>query len=114
MLFRRLHWLACNAGLFALTYLWLVFTRDWAGNLLKFYSGLTLLAGLVSFTDAAQETAKKFGPSGPPWLSQIHSVTLAFVFASQAHFVLASIFIFEAISISVLFSKWNEEKKEGV
>ncbi len=96
-----------NAAQYWLAYAWLFESRQWAGNVLKFWVGYMALASLLCFTKTMQEQCRKKGRSVPAWMSQGVGVVLALVLASQGHFVMAGVLVFAAIAESAAFDLPN-------
>ena len=96
-----------NAAQYCMAYAWLFESRQWAGNVLKFWFGYMALASLLCFTKTMQERCQKKGRSVPAWMSQAVDVVLALVLASQGHFVMAGVLVFAAIAESAAFDLPN-------
>lgn len=108
LLGRRLFWLGMNAAQYLLAYAWLFESREWAGNVLKFWIAWMAFASLLCFTKSMQESCRKKGRSVPAWMSQGVDVVLALVLASQGHFIMAGVLVFAVIAESAAFDLPNQ------
>ena len=92
-------------GIAWLTHAWLFQSVEWAGNILKFITGLTFVSSVFSCIPDVKKVCRDNGRSIPAWVSQLFDVTISLTLASQGHYVMASVFIFSFIMETAAFSK---------
>ena len=92
-------------GIAWLTYAWLFQGVEWAGNILKFLTGLTFVLSVLLCIPDVKKALCEQGRSVPEWVSQLFGIVLCLTLASQGHYVMASVFIFNLVMKSAAFSK---------